>query len=144
MRPKDIGTRFETSVVTYLRANGWPSAERRALAGAYDLGDITGTPALVWECKGGKAAAMASDGQVDLWLAETERERVHAGADLGILVMDRSGYGPARVGYAWAIVPASAFLDPVVLGAAGSRPMRVHLSTMAVLLHAAGFGSAPA
>lgn len=29
MRPRDIGTRTETAVVRYLRANGWPNAERR-------------------------------------------------------------------------------------------------------------------
>lgn len=142
MRPKDIGTRFETSVVNYLKVSGWPFAERRALAGAYDLGDVTGTPGLVWECKAGKAAMGASDGQVQLWLGETERERVHAKADLGVLVLDRSGYGPARVGNVWAIVPAHAILRPEALGAASDQPLRVHLSTMVALLRAAGYGSA--
>ena len=43
-RPKAIGTAAETAVVRYLAAHGFPAAERRALHGATDLGDITGTP----------------------------------------------------------------------------------------------------
>lgn len=45
-RPKAIGTAAETAVVRYLAAHGFPAAERRALHGATDLGDITGTPGL--------------------------------------------------------------------------------------------------
>ena len=52
-RPKAIGTAAETAVVRYLAAHGFPNAERRALHGATDLGDITGTPSLCWEVKGG-------------------------------------------------------------------------------------------
>ena len=48
-RPKAIGTAAETAVVRYLAAHGFPAAERRALHGATDLGDITGTPQIVWE-----------------------------------------------------------------------------------------------
>ena len=59
-RPKDIGTAAETAVVRFLRDNGFPLAERRALHGSTDRGDITGTPGLVWEVKGGDAAKTAS------------------------------------------------------------------------------------
>jgi hypothetical protein len=38
------GTSWESAIVTYLIEQGWPHAERRALAGALDKGDITGLP----------------------------------------------------------------------------------------------------
>lgn len=149
MRPKDIGTRFETSVVRYLRVNGFPYAERRALAGAHDLGDITGTLGIAWECKAGKAAYSASDGQVEAWLGETESERVAAGADLGVLVLDRSGYGPLRVSEAWAIIRADAMsravCGPDFVGALswlGPSPVRIHLRHAVTILRAAGYGDA--
>lgn len=102
-RPKDIGTAAETAVVKALRQHGFPQAERRALAGAYDLGDITGTPGIVWEVKGGNAAKTASDGQVEAWLDETERERVNADAAFGVLVLQRAGIGAANADRWWAV-----------------------------------------
>ena len=39
-RSKDIGTRAEAAVVRYLCANGWANAERRALRGSADWGDV--------------------------------------------------------------------------------------------------------
>jgi len=95
-RPKAIGTAGETAVVRYLQANGFPNAERRALAGAYDLGDITGTPDVAWEVKAGHAAWEASDKLIDSWLVETEVERVNAHASLGFLVVARRGKPPAQ------------------------------------------------
>jgi hypothetical protein len=89
MRPKDIGTRAESMTVAYLRENGFAQAERRALHGNTDLGDITGIPDVVIEVKGGEAAKNASVGQINAWLEETETERLNAGADIGILVVQR-------------------------------------------------------
>ena len=54
-KPKQIGTRAETAVARYLAANGFPHAERRTLRGREDAGDITGTPGVCWEVKGGEA-----------------------------------------------------------------------------------------
>jgi hypothetical protein len=142
MRPKDIGTRYETSCVRWLRANGFPHAERRALAGINDLGDITGTPGIAWECKSGDAAHNASDGQVAKWLDETERERIAAKADLGVLLLDRSGYGEKRCGETWAIIRAINWplgnLD--TLSVIGHRPIRMHLTSMLLILRTLGYG----
>jgi hypothetical protein len=41
-KAKAKGTSAETAVVKFLIDNGFPYAERRALNGALDLGDITG------------------------------------------------------------------------------------------------------
>jgi hypothetical protein len=88
-RPKDIGTRAESAVVKYLAANGWPNAERRALHGNVDLGDVTGTPGLAWEVKGGEAAKTASDKQIAAWFEESQQEAANAGAIYGFLIVAR-------------------------------------------------------
>jgi len=103
-RPKDIGTAAETAVVKALRVHGFPHAERRALAGTYDLGDIVGTVGIVWEVKGGEAAKSASDGQIEKWLEETERERLNANAEYGVLVVQRKGIGAPNAHRWWAIL----------------------------------------
>lgn len=100
-----IGTATETAVVRYLNANGWPGAERRRLKGTHDQGDVTGCPGICWEIKGGEAARRASDSVIAGWLMDTETERVNARADIGILVVARSGIGPANAYYWWAIMP---------------------------------------
>lgn len=130
MRPKDIGTAAESAVVKALRAHGFPHAERRALAGAYDLGDITGTPGLVWEVKGGQAAKTASDGQVEKWLTETENERRNANADKGVLILARAGIGATNAHRWWAIIPGP-----------GHRAWRTTLDSMCWYLRLHGYGT---
>ncbi len=88
---RDKGTRFESAIVAYLRAEGFPYAERRALHGAYDKGDITGVPGLVVEAK--------SVARLDLsgWLDEAEEERDNASANVGVVWIKRRGYqSPGR------------------------------------------------
>jgi hypothetical protein len=143
-RPKAIGTKAETTVARFLAANGFPHAERRALRGTLDAGDITGTPGLCWEVKGGNAARSASDGLVETWLAETEAERLNANADLGVLVLQRAGVGPANAGRWWAVMR---LLDAGgVVGwpawLARPVPVRMHLADAVQLLRTAGYGNA--
>lgn len=144
MRPKDIGTAGETAVVKYLRKHGFGNAERRALTGSLDQGDITGCPGIVWEVKAGKAAETASDGQIAKWLEETETERQNAKADVGILVVKRKGIGPDNAGKWWAIVYADAEVvtrDPGRRRLGHTRiSMRLHLADAVTLLHDAGYG----
>jgi hypothetical protein len=139
VRPRDIGTVAETAVVRYLQANGWPHAERRALRGTYDCGDVTGCPGLMFEVKAGQAAKTASDGQVDSWLAETETERRNAKADIGILVLARAGIGAHNCGRWWAVVPLGqvAHIGGIELP---PMPVRMHLQSVVRLLRAAGYG----
>jgi len=103
MRPKDIGTAAESAVVKYLRENGFGNAERRALRGGNDCGDITGCGPIVIEVKAGKAAEGASDGLVQAWLAEAETERRNARADVAVLVMKRKGKSGNSAGDWWAV-----------------------------------------
>lgn len=98
-RSKNIGTRSETAVVRAARAHGFPHAERRALRGRTDVGDVLLCPGVVAEVKGGQMARNASEADVERWLDETERERINAGAELAFLVVQRRGYGPERAGH---------------------------------------------
>ena len=141
-RPKAIGTAGESAVVRYLRTVGFAGAERRALAGAYDLGDITGVGPLVIEVKAGAAAANASPGQIVKWMAETLTETQNASADFGVLVTKRAGVGAARAGEWWAYLRADDF---VVLssGRGGRRqafPVRMTLADAVAVLRSAGYG----
>lgn len=142
-RPKDIGTAAETAVVRYLQANGWPNAERRALRGNLDCGDVTGTPGICWEVKGGKAAETAGRKQVADWMAETETERVNSGSEYGVLVMKRRGTGAVNVSSWEAVMPASDWVRTMGLEPdlrLWDWPLRTDLSIVVQLLRRAGYG----
>ena len=102
-RSKNIGTKAESQVVAYLRANGFPAATRQPLKGSLDEADILVCPGLIVEVKAGAAAENASDGQLRLWCAETVREKVNAKADAAFLVVKRSGHGVGKIG-GWFVV----------------------------------------
>ncbi|MFI7628440.1 hypothetical protein [Microbispora rosea] len=137
-KSKEKGTAAETAVVKVLRANGFPHAERRTLKGIHDQGDITGCIGLCFEVKGGDAAKNASDNQITAWIAETETERINASADIGILVVQRRGVGPANADRWWAILRCNAW----ILGATKHDfPVRMHLADACTLLRRAGYGT---
>ena len=95
-RPKMKGTAAETAVVSFLRQNGWPHAERLALQGKLDRGDVTGTPGVVWEVKSHATSHWSA------WLREAEAERANANTWLGMVVTKPPGVGVTRVGSWWA------------------------------------------
>ena len=106
-KSKDLGTKAETAVVKALHRLGFPNAERRALAGVLDKGDILVNPGatikVVVEVKGGDAAKTASDGQILKWLDETNREVDNSEAHFGFLVVQRPGIGYPNAHRWWAI-----------------------------------------
>lgn len=138
-RPKDKGTDAERAVVRYLQANGFPQAERRASNGNADRGDITGCPGICWEVK--YRDKMPGDGQLNMWLVETERERENAGADIGILIVRRphaavaSWWAVARLGDVMALRDPSTPREARV-----TLPIRLLLADMTRLLRHAGYG----
>ena len=145
-RPRDIGTRAESAVVKYLVANGFAHAERRSLRGALDAGDITGTPGICWEVKGGEAAKAASDLTIAGWMQELATETVNAKADVGVLVVQRRGVGPSNAGRWWAYMPCwqVAFLSEAGKWQPGlAFPVRMLLADAVTLLRAAGYGTQP-
>lgn len=105
-RSKQKGTSTETLVVNYLRENGWPYAERRALSGSLDKGDVAGMPGLAIEVKYGNGTL-----KIGPWLTETGIERLNAGADHGILVVKPFGMGEKSVGSWYAVMVAADFFS---------------------------------
>lgn len=93
------GTQAETAVVRYLQDHGFPHAERRALHGINDMGDITGCGPVVFEVKNCKQFDLAG------WLKELEAEMVNAKAETGAVIAKRRGKADAAGWYA--IMPFS-------------------------------------
>lgn len=81
------GTRAESAIVEYLRGQGFPHAERRALAGSADRGDISGIPGVMVEVKS------AARTELGAWLAEVAAQVANAGAAFGFCWHKRRGKG---------------------------------------------------
>jgi hypothetical protein len=99
---KQKGTAAESQVVAYLR-NWWPLAERRALAGTLDRGDVAGVPDFCGEVKACKAFDLAG------WVDELEVERRNANARFGAVIAKRRG--TLDVGRWYAVTPLANYLD---------------------------------
>jgi Holliday junction resolvase len=81
-KSKQKGTTAEREVVRYLQ-NWWPAAERRALSGNKDKGDVAGIPGLVVEVKAAKTPQLAA------WKRETMVEAANANVFHCMLVVKR-------------------------------------------------------
>lgn len=91
---KRAGRAFEAAVVGWLVANGWPYAERRALRGIRDGGDVAGIPGLCIEVKATKSIDLATA------LTEAEAEAAACGAEVWVAVIKRRR---SPVGRAYAV-----------------------------------------
>lgn len=87
------GTAWESTVVGYLRGRGWTYAERRALSGHADRGDVAGVPGVVIEAKATKRVELAA------FLDQAAVEAGHDGADLGVVWLKRRGRASAGDGF---------------------------------------------
>jgi predicted lipoprotein len=85
---KKKGTAWESQVVDYLREHGQPHAERRALTGSADKGDVSGIPGVMIEAKNEKTVTLGS------YLDEVKAETANAGASIGVAVVKRRSRGP--------------------------------------------------
>jgi hypothetical protein len=90
---KAKGTAWESAIVEYLKENGVPHAERRALGGAFDRGDIAGLPGIVIEAKSASRFSPAT------WVAEAQAERDNDKAAYGFVWAKRVRKGGAGDGY---------------------------------------------
>lgn len=126
-KSKQKGTSTETLVVNYLRENGWPFCERRALSGNLDKGDVAGMPGLAVEVKyaGQGTTGGASALKIGPWLTETGIERLNAGADHGILVVKPFGMGEKSAGSFYAVMVDHDFQTLVAQAATALTPMFV-------------------
>lgn len=130
-RSRDIGTAAETAIVRYAREHGFPMAERRALRGKADAGDVLLCPGIIVESKAGEAARGASDALIHNWLEQTERERRNAGAHIALLVTVRPNIGPRNAGRWWAHLRSDHH---------GGAPVRMHLANALTWLRTLGYG----
>ena len=93
------GTLAETAFVKFLIKHGFPHAERRALHGTEDKGDVTGTVGLAWEVKNHKTY------QIPQWMKEAQVEAHNAKADYGLLVIKPNRVGADSVSDWWVVLP---------------------------------------
>lgn len=84
-RSKIKGTNAETAVVDYYRANGAVHAERRALSGSVDRGDVAGVIGVCTEVKNCARDALGA------WIDETVQEGINDGADIAVCWHKRRG-----------------------------------------------------
>lgn len=87
---KRKGTTYEVLVCDYLRHNGFPYAERRALSGSSDKGDVAGIPGLVLELKAAKKLELSK------WMAELRAEKENAHASAGAVVIKRRNHAVGK------------------------------------------------
>jgi predicted lipoprotein len=85
---KRKGTTWESAVVDYLRSHGQPFAERRALTGSADKGDVSGIPGVMVECKNEKTVTLGA------YADEVKVETANAHASIGVAVVERRNRGP--------------------------------------------------
>ena len=90
---KQKGTAWESAVVAYLNDHGFPYAERRALSGSSDRGDVAGIPGVVIECKAERQITLAG------YMDEVAVEITNAGASVGVAIVKRRNRGVSD-GYA--------------------------------------------
>lgn len=79
------GTQWESALVAYLIAQGWPHCERRALNGSLDRGDIAGVAGVMIEAKNCKAITIPA------WIDEAQAQKANSGAAVGIVWWKRRG-----------------------------------------------------
>jgi hypothetical protein len=146
---RDKGARAERAVVSWLRDNGFPGAERAVRTGyksgnrtAIDPGDITGTPGLVWQIT--DRADADEPAVVERRMSDTERQRIHANAAYGFLVVKRRGF--ADPGRWWVWLPADVLTD-LVYGHHPVHPfgfpVRAELADIVHVVRHKGFGDLP-
>ncbi|MFJ6720529.1 hypothetical protein [Streptomyces sp. NPDC091259] len=86
---KAKGTAFESALVAYLRDHHNPDARRNVQMGRLDIGDIDGYYLHALEAKAEKEITLSS------YIAQANREAIHAGQPFGCAVVKRRMKGAA-------------------------------------------------
>jgi flavin reductase (DIM6/NTAB) family NADH-FMN oxidoreductase RutF len=134
---RTAGQKFEQLIATHLaRITGLP-VERRSKNGVKDRGDLTGVTTIrgasvVVECKNVARLALGE------WVAEAERERFHADADLGVVIHKRHGRGEPGEQYVTMTVDTFASML-----AGGARPTHVAVTDPMTIFAGGGTSVTP-
>lgn len=142
---KQRGTRAETALVKWARANGFAGADRQPLRGSRDQGDAHLGPGVIVEVKSHRLpTGYPTRGQLDTWMNQTRDEALNADADLGILVVKRPG--TQDVGRWFAHVETIDWLTLLGVpfeawpGGIGRSLVMTPLADLAIILRHAGYG----
>lgn len=94
-KPKQKGTAAETAVVQWAKKHEFYQAERLALYGTLDRGDVRIASGVMAQVKDGytKDRKEPTDFQIDGWLKETEKQRQRGEFEIALLVHKRFGKG---------------------------------------------------
>ena len=96
------GTAFASAVAKFFTLWGFTFAERRALFGRFDRGDIVGVPDLVIECKAEQRIDLAG------YMDEVVKEIENAGAKWGVAIIKRRN---ASIGRAYVVQELEQFVE---------------------------------
>ena len=105
-----LGAAWEHAVVEYLKANGFPHAERRKTEGAKDRGDIAGIPGFVIEAKNEKTLNLPGA------LKELLAEKHNADVELGACFVKQRGKGVAQGYFVLSIEDGVAWMRHILKG----------------------------
>lgn len=141
------GTKAESAVVRWLRANGFPGADRQPLRGNRDCGDIALAPGIVLEVKAHATGATGQPPAMQLaqWLAQCDVERDNAGAEYCPLIVKRAGTtDPAKWWAYLRLIDSLTLLGaPVthVPAETAQAPICMSLASLSAVLRAQGYGT---
>lgn len=109
---RNKGARAERDVAEYLRAHGWPYAERRqtGVSGA----DIAGTPGLMWEIKACERIELGA------WVGQVEKAAAAATIKPRYSAVIIRRRGRPEVGEWYAVLPVASYVQ--LLAEAGWGP----------------------
>ncbi len=142
-RSKAKGTAAETAVLRQI-VRYFPDARRNVQHGSADEGDIFVSRDIVVEVKGGNQTKQIGDVQLASWWLQTMNEARNAGAEYGILVTQRSGYGAPNAHRWWAWIDLHQLAELMggdyrPLAAAPLNLTRLELGTFLEMLADLGF-----
>lgn len=132
-KSKAKGTTAERDVVKYLHASGWPAAERRALSGNKDKGDVAGIPGVCIEVKAQERPLLAQ------WARELAVETVNAGASFGLLVVKRPYKPVSRWDAYMTPEQAASLAGGLLLGPGRDKWVSMDLRFAVALMRSAGY-----
>lgn len=140
----------ERALCRWLRANGFPHAERAVRAGfnaggrtVADPGDITGTPLILWSVKD------CAVEQISKWFDELDDMSDNAPAYTTVRLIVHKRRGHADPGSWWCWMQATSLVELATGNAAQADPpffvsVRTELRYVVHLLRAGGYGEPPA
>lgn len=118
-KSKQKGTKAETNVVKFLEANGI-KAERKALHGSNDLGDVhvSGNIEMILEVKAGKQTENPNRTQIEEWMRQARTEGDNAELPVALVVVryrraikDANVYYYDKVADYWVFMYLDEFID---------------------------------